>query len=393
MTPAVRRRRPSLRPARPARPARPDSLGLAPRLFLSELLVVVTGAVTLLAVAVLVAPALFHEHLRRAHLPQLDADVRDHVDAAFDQALLLSMAAAVATAGVAAAAVSWLVARRLATPVHEVAEAAQRLADGHYDVGVPDPRLGPEFASVAASMDRLAHRLAAAEADRRRLTADLAHQLRTPLASVHATVEAFRDGVLAPDQETLAVLADQTERLRRLIADLEKVSRAEERQIVLAPVPQAPGPLVERSAAAVRELYRAKDVDLSVDVDQAAPPVRVDPGRLGEALGNLLDNALRHTPPGGRVDVLVRRRTSPAGTSVDLTVRDTGEGFEPESAERLFRRFYRGPDRAADLHGGSGLGLTIARAIAEAHGGALTAGSDGPGRGARFTLSLPAHPG
>lgn len=364
-------------------------IGLAPRLFLSDFLVIITGAGTLLVVALLFAPALFHAHLQRAHLPVISKDVRDHVDMAFDQALLISLTVGIGVATIAAVTISWLVARRLAAPVHEVAHAAQRLADGHYQTQVPDPRLGPEFASLADSMNRLSRRLATTEADRRRLTADLAHQLRTPLASVQATVEALLDGVLAPDSETLTVLADQTARLHRLVDDLEKVSRAEERQVILHPAAQPLAPVVERVAASVRDRYRAKGVTLTVDVDPAAPTVRIDPDRVREALANLLDNALRHTPAGGRVTVSVAPGPPSRPPAAVLTIRDTGEGFAPDQAERLFERFHRGP--GVDPGSGSGLGLTIARALVEAHGGTLTARSDGPGRGATLTITLPAR--
>ena len=367
-----------------------ERIGMAPRLFLTNALVILAGASTLLAVALLFAPALFHEHLQRAHLPEISPAVRDHVDQAFSQAMLVALATAVVVATVVAGMISWLVARRLAGPVREVAAAAVRLADGHYDATVPNPRLGPEFASLTLSMNRLSHRLAATEAERRRLTADLAHQLRTPLASVKATVEALSDGVLPPDEPTFAVLADQTERLHRLVGDLEKVSRAEERQLVLDPAPQPLLPLVQRSVAAVRERYRAKGVALALE-PTATPAVRVDADRLAEAVGNLLDNALRHTAPGGSVRVTLRPRPSTGGRLVDLVVSDTGEGFEPEEAPLLFRRFHRG--HHGDPNAGSGLGLTIARAIAEAHGGTLDARSDGPGRGAELTLTLPTAAG
>jgi len=366
--------------------ARLASIGLAPRLFLAGLLIVAAGAVTLPVVAALLAPAIFHEHLQRAHLPPLDGVVRDHVDAAFDQAVLVSLGAAVSAAVVAAAAIGWLVARRLAAPVHAVATAAQRLADGHYDVRMPDPRLGPEFASVADSMTRLGHRLAGSEADRHRLTADLAHQLRTPLAAVRATVEALTDGVLAPDRATLAVLTDQTDRLGRLLVDLEKVSRAQERRIVLDPVPQPLGPLVDRAVAAATARYRAKGVGLTAQGDPAAPQARVDAARLAEMLDNLLDNALRHTPPGGQVTATVRRGGGRSGPAAEIVVADTGDGFDPRDADLLFERFHRGPAEARGT--GSGLGLTIARALAEAHGGTVTATSDGPGRGACFVVRL-----
>jgi len=365
-------------------------VGLAPRLFLTNLLVIVAGAGTLLAVALLFAPALFHEHLRRAHLPQLSAEIRDHVDAAFDRSLIVSLAIAVAAATLTAAAVSWLVARRLVEPVHQVVQVAQRLADGHYETVTPEPQLGPEFASLTRSMNLLSRRLATTEAQRRRLTADLAHQLRTPVAAVAATVEALIDGVLDPDPATLGTLADQAGRLHRLIADLEKVSRAEERRLVLDPAPQPLAPVVQRCLAAVRDRYRAKDVDLALSADPATPVVRIDADRIGEVMANLLDNALRHTPPGGSVTLALGPGPSGGPPSAELAVHDTGEGFAPDQGPLLFHRFHRGRD--AEPGTGSGLGLTIAAAIAEAHAGTLHARSDGSGRGATFTLSLPAAP-
>jgi two-component system sensor histidine kinase BaeS len=369
-----------------------ERMGLAPRLFLTNALVIVAGAGTMLMVALLFAPPLFHAHLQRAHLPAVDAGVRDHVDMAFDRALIISLVVGVAVATLAAGAISWLAARRLAAPVHEVAAAAQRLADGHYEALVPDAHLGPEFTTLTASVNQLSHRLATTEADRRRLTADLAHQLRTPLASLRATVEALTDGVLAADPPTLAGLAGQTVRLSRLVEDLEKVSRAEERQLLLHPHPQPAAPGVEACVSAVRDRYRTKDVELSVerspDADPPLPDVRIDEDRIAEAVTNLLDNALRHTPSGGRVTVTLTSTGPARPTGVRVAVTDTGDGFAPDQGPLLFERFRRGPGAEPDH--GSGLGLTIARALVEAHGGTLTGHSDGPGRGSTFVISLPA---
>jgi two-component system sensor histidine kinase BaeS len=379
---------------RPADRRAGDGIGLGPRLFLASGLVILAGAGTLLVVALLLAPPLFRGHLQRAGVP-VAPEVQGHLDEAFGQALLISLAAGVLVAAVAASAISWLVSRRLAAPVEQIAREAQRLADGHYDAGLPDPGLGPEFRLLAHSVNRLSARLADAEGTRRRLTADLAHQLRTPLASVQATVEALADGVLAPDESALATLTDQTARLRRLVADLERISRAEERQLMLRPSVLALGPLIVRCVAALATAYRARGVHLAAATDPATAAVRVDADRMAEALTNLLENALRHTPAGGRVTVTV---SSPdAGgqppRSARIEVRDTGEGFDPADAERLFERFYRARstvDADADADAGSGIGLTIARAIVQAHGGQLEARSDGLGSGAVFTVTLPA---
>ena len=372
----------------PRRAGRLSRLRLAPRLFLNNLLIVVAGAVTVLTAALLFGPALFHLHMQGAQLPQIDPGVRQHVDNAFNQALLLALAIGVLVAALVAAAISWLVARRVAAPVQQTASALERLADGHHDVHVDDPGLGPELATLAGSSNRLAHRLKVTDEVRRRLTADLAHELRTPIASLQATAQALQDGILAPDDETLGVLTDQATHLQRLVADLEKVSRAEERRIVLTSTAQEIAPVVERAVAAERERYAVRGVTLKADLPSArtGPTARVDADRLREALGNLLDNALRHTPPGGHVAVTMR--ADPDRASTDIEVTDTGGGFDPHHAEQLFRRFHR---ESADSSG-SGLGLTIARALVEAHGGTLTAKSEGLGRGATFTITLPTAP-
>ena len=245
--------------------------------------------------------------------------------------------------------------------------------------------MGPEFAKLSASVNALADRLQATETTRRELTAELAHQLRTPIASIRATVEAVREGVLPVDEETLETLGSQSDRLSRLVDDLEVVSRAEERQLLLAPEPVGIAELVEAAMAGARESYRAAGVSLEASVGTPTPDVSVDPDRIQEVLGNLLDNALRHTPAGGSVTISARPGADGSRKVAVVEVSDSGDGFPSDGAERIFERFAKAPDSD-----GSGLGLTIARAITEAHHGTLRATSDGPGKGARFILALPA---
>jgi signal transduction histidine kinase len=233
--------------------------------------------VTVLVAALLLAPALFHQHLQLAHLPQIDSRVRDHVDQAFDQSLLLALAIGVAVAALVATAISWLIARPVAAPVQETAAALQRLADGHHDVQVRDPGLGPEMAVLASASNRLAHRLEATDEQRRLLTAHLAHQLRTPIASLRSTAQALQDGILAPDAEALGVLSGQWTHLQRLVADLEKVSRAEERRIVLTRAPEELVLVVEQAVAAERERYAAHVVTLTAGLPRPGPITWVRP--------------------------------------------------------------------------------------------------------------------
>lgn len=379
-------------------------LGLGGRLFVAVALVVATGAGTLLAVSLLVAPAVFTDHLRQAGAPNLSPEVTTHVERAFTQATLVSLGTGTLIAVVAAGLVTWLVARRIATPVTDLALATQRLANGVYDEAVADPSLGPEFTALAASVNRLGARLSTSEATRRRLLADLGHQLRTPVASLQATIEAIGDRVLPLDDQTLTTLTDQVTQLHRLVADIESVSRAEERQLALDPRPTALAELARRAAAVLLPRYQAADVHLEVREDGTAEAV-VDADRIVEALLNLLDNALRHTPAGGHVVVRSHGPTPdaehPGQALVQLVVADDGEGFSPELAPLLVQRFYRapgttpsdpGPGRPAPGRRGSGIGLTIAHAIVDAHHGTLQARSDGPGHGATVTITLPAAP-
>jgi len=359
-------------------------LSLASRLLVNNLLVVLAGAGTVLVTALLVGPAVFEAHLHSVGLAP-DQLVQEHVARAFDQSILVALGVGILIAGVTAAAISWLVAKRLAAPVADAADVASRLADGRLDARVVDPRMGPEFSTLTTSVNQLAHRLETTEQTRRQLTGELAHQLRTPVASISATIEAVREGVLPVDEETLATLAQQSHRLSRLVDDLEVVSRAQERQLLLNPEPVAVSSLVDAAMSAHRESFRAAGVELSSFVAHGIPAVTVDPDRIQEVLGNLLDNALRHTPSGGTVSMAARPGDDKKKPTALIEVKDSGRGFPAGDAERIFDRFEKAPNST-----GSGLGLTIARAIVEAHHGSLTAQSDGPGQGARFTIALPA---
>lgn len=372
-------------PGEPAR-AREDrrGTGFATRLLVAQGLVLVAGALTTWLVASAVGPSIFHDHLSQAGVPHTETETR-HIEEAFASALLISLGVALLAAVVAALAVSWYFSRRVRRSLGEVADAAAQIAAGRYAARVAAPGLGAEFATLAETYNALAQRLESTEATRRRMLADLAHEMRNPLATVDAHLEAVEDGVRALDTETLSVLRESTRRLRRLAEDIGAVSHAEEGNLNLQPHRVDAAQLATAAAAAAVDRYAAKGVALNRDL-RPAGPVTVDSERIGQVLGNLLDNALRHTPAGGTVTVACRR----VDHWVQYTVADTGAGIPPEHLPHLFDRFYRA-DTARDRdHGGSGIGLAIAKALAEAHGGGISATSPGPGRGATFTLRLPA---
>lgn len=361
--------------------------GLAGRLLVAQALVLLTGGLTAWLVAATVGPPLFRDHLARAHVVgQLPAETL-HTEEAYQSANTVTVSLALLAAVVTAMAVNVFVSRRIGRSVANVAEAASNVAQGRYDVTVPPPGLGTEFDALASGFNQMAGRLRSVERARSRLLADLGHEMRTPLATLEAYLEALEDGVATLDAPTASLLRAQTRRLARLSEDIGAVSRAEEGHVGLHLRLVQTGSLVKAAADTVAEAYRAKGVALDTQIPTPLPDLRVDPDRMGQVLGNLLDNALRHTPPGG--SVTVSALTSPGTGGIDLEVTDTGEGIPVQHLPHVFERFYRVDAARTRDHAGSGIGLAIAKALVEAHGGQLTVSSPGNGQGSTFRIHLP----
>jgi signal transduction histidine kinase len=225
-------------------------------------------------------------------------------------------------------------------------------------------------------------RLEEMEQQRRSTLADVSHELRTPLTVIQGNVEALIDGVYPADREHLEPILEEARVMERLIEDLRTLTLVEAGSLVLHREPTDLGALLPEVAAGYRGQAEQARVQLIVSVADAVPLIEVDPARVREVVANLLANALRHTPSGGSVDVAARL----VGDEVEVTVRDTGRGMDPDELDRSFDRFYRSPDSP-----GSGLGLSIARDLVQAHGGTMTASSE-PGRGTTLRFSLPIGP-
>jgi signal transduction histidine kinase len=381
----------------------PHRPGLAARLLAAQLLVIVTAILTAWLVAVVVGPSIFHDHLTRAAEGETTGSAGSdpagdpmspsmiaaqlHAEQAFRDASVVSTAVALVAALAVAFAVIAYVTRRIAGPVSALAAAAEEVAAGRYDVTVPRARLGAEFETLSGAFAAMAGRLRSVEATRRRLLGDLAHEMRTPVATLDAYLEGVQDAVATLDADTVTMLRSQTRRLTRLLDDVAAVSRAEEHRLDLRLAAVRPRQLAAAAVGAAAERYADAGVTLESDVHPRLPDVSVDPDRIAQVLGNLLDNALRHTARGGRVVV----RVSGGTDTVTLEVSDTGDGITAEHLPHLFERFYR-VDTARDrTHGGSGIGLAIVKALVEAHGGRVGVTSDGPGAGAVFGIVLPAR--
>ena len=360
--------------------------GMASRFFLAQLLVVVASILAAVVIASLIGPPLFHEHLLRADVAPEASQVL-HVERAYRDANLWTLGVALATALVLATAVAWFFARRIHASLHALTGAAASMASGHYGTRVPATGAGIEVDAVAEAFNTMAERLDGTEQTRRRLLADLAHEMRTPVSVLTVYLDALHDGVTAWDQATAAVMTDQLARLTRLVEDMHDVSRAEEGRLDLDCTDETLDQLFQATTETHHEAFAAQGVQLILQVRQDST-VRVDRQRIGQILDNLLTNALRHTPTGGTVTLSADR--APTGQA-RVTVTDTGEGITAEQLGQVFERFYRGDSARDRDHGGSGVGLAIARALAEAHGGTLTAASIGGGHGATFTLCLPAN--
>jgi signal transduction histidine kinase len=365
---------------------------LRARLFLAQLLVIVVGVVTLVISTLLIAPQL-HGRLMVA---MMGSDVGHAADAgmaamaqtttavfqmAMIQALLISAGAAAFTAVVS----SLVVSARIVTPVQQMLRASGRIASGHYAERVPIPG-ADELGLLAQQFNRMAGELEATERRRVALIGDVAHELRTPLATIEGYTEGLLDGVVAPTEETWALLHDEVGRLRRLVQDLQELSRAEAHQLPLQRAPQQPAELVAAAIARLAPQFSEKGVGLTSSLARELPMVSADRDRVIQVLINLLGNALRATPAGGSVCV---RATRDAREGIVFAVVDSGIGITAEQLPQLFERFYRVDKARARALGGSGIGLTISKALVEHHGGRIWAESPGLGQGATFSFSLP----
>jgi signal transduction histidine kinase len=269
--------------------------------------------------------------------------------------------------------------RRAAVPVGQLIEASGKVEAGDFSTRVPER--GPrEVRHLARAFNSMSARLEEIEQQRQSTLADVSHELRTPLTVIQGNVEALLDGVYPADAEHLEPILEATRVMERLIEDLRTLSLADAHRLVLHREPTDLGNLLQEVAAGHRTQADQAGIQLIVSVADAVPVMDIDPARVREVVTNLLTNALRLTPSGGSVDLAARV----VGSEVEVTVRDTGGGMNPEDVDRIFDRFYRSPDSP-----GSGLGLSIARDLVQAHGGTITATSE-VGRGAtiRFTLPL-----
>jgi signal transduction histidine kinase len=372
------------------------------RIVLSHLLIVLVGVTVAYFVARQLAPMLFVEDYYMtcgggsgANDLQISADgqlntgpgsgtgvrsLLDTASAAAYTAMAVAGGVAVVVAGLAGVFMAGLMLR----PVESLREGTRQIAAGDYSVRIKRPRI-VELAGLVDGVNSLAEELAETEQRRLRLLGEVAHEMRTPLTVLDGYVEGMLDNVIPTGPEELNELSAELRRLRRLADDLSALSRAEENRLNLE---LAYADLSDVVRAAARRL-EPQIVDAGLTLVMTADEefvTRLDADRVGQVVTNLIGNAIRATPPGGRIEVSTGR----TGQRVWLRVTDTGEGLAADDLEQVFERFYRVPGRRQTKgESGSGIGLTMSRQFMRAQGGDLTATSDGLGLGATFEAWLP----
>jgi histidine kinase len=266
-----------------------------------------------------------------------------------------------------------------------MALASQRIADGHYDERVRVAGTD-ELAQFTVRFNQMAEKLEQVEAMRRRLIGDVSHELRTPLTTIKGSMEGLIDGVLPATSETYEQIHAEAERLNRLVDDLQELSRMEAHAYQLDCRPVDVASLLESAAKRLALQAQSRNTSLSLEPAANLPFVQADTDRVLQVLTNLISNAMQYSPEGARILVAAKHLNG----EVQISVHDSGVGISAEHLPHVFDRFYRvDPSRSRRTGGGSGIGLTIARALVEAHGGRMWAESGGEGRGSTFTFTLP----
>jgi histidine kinase len=372
---------------------------LGVKLFLSYLAIIAAGILVLIVASQFVLPAAFNRHMagmmfgsgpdagmgngmmmgrnRNGAMPQFFLDFR----AGFNEVLMYAAIAAI----IVAVIVSLLFSRSVIAPVQAMSLATQRIAAGHYDERV-HVKGEDELAQLAARFNQMAEKLNEVEATRRRLIGDVSHELRTPLTAIKGSMEGLMDGVLPATSETYEQIHAEADRLNRLVDDLQELSRIEAQAYQLEIRPVNVSSVAQTTIKRLSPQATSRHISLDLNLPANLPEVRADEDRLIQILTNLTGNALQYTPEDGKVVI--------AGKTMDdrvqISVQDTGIGIPPEHLPHIFDRFYRvDKSRSRRAAGGSGIGLTIARALVEAQGGRIWAESPGEGQGSTFVFTLP----
>jgi len=274
--------------------------------------------------------------------------------------------------------------RTLTRPIRELTDATHEVAGGNLGQQV-SVRSKDELGELASSFNKMSADLARSSNARKQMTADIAHELRTPLSLILGHAEAVHDGVLPPTKDNFEIIREEAVRLGHLVNDLRTLSLADAGELSVNLQEVSPQKLLNDLQATYFYIARQKNVNIQLEVASEIPMLNIDPVRMTQVLTNILDNALRHTPDGGQITLAAHK----VEVGVELSIQDSGPGIKGEDANRIFERFYRADAARNRESGGSGLGLAIAKSIVEMHGGRMWAESQ-PGQGLKIIIRFPA---
>lgn len=280
--------------------------------------------------------------------------------------------------------VTYFLSKRILSPVRVLTATAKRLGKGEFDQRVNIKDQG-EIGELAQNFNSMADDLQHTEKFRRDMVADVAHELRTPLSNVSGYLEAISDKIIEPEPSVIASLSEEVDLLTRLVNDLQELALADAGELKLERQPENLTQLIEQSLKAIQAKVLGKGLHISMEIPAELPLVNIDYHRISQVLRNLLNNAIIHTPIGGSITVSAKQ----AGGEISVNVTDTGEGIPANEIPNMFERFYRVDKSRARTGGGSGLGLTIAKRLIEAHNGTISVQSES-GKGSSFTFTIPA---
>ncbi|MBL8102805.1 MAG: HAMP domain-containing protein [Anaerolineales bacterium] len=366
---------------------------LGAKIFFSNILVIAIGVVVLLIATELAVPAAFQRHMGQMDMSTMqgmglgNGNGRGGMNSFFQNfraSVTESLAIATTASVVAALLVSLFISRRIVAPVQTLNNASQHIADGQFDKRV-EVTGEDELAQLAASFNQMASQLEEVENKRRQLIGDVTHELRTPLTSIKGYMEGLVDGVLPATPETYNQIHNEASRLARLVDDLQELSRVEASAFSLdirpADISQLVGTILKRLSPQAT----TKRITLRSNLPANLGHVLADEDRITQVLTNLVANALQYTPEDGIVTISAIQKDD----EVQVSVKDSGIGIPPEHLPNVFTRFYRvDKSRSRNAGGGSGIGLTIARHLIEAHGGRIWVESEGEGKGSTFSFNL-----
>jgi histidine kinase len=371
---------------------------LSAKLFLAFLAVILVGAIVLAITVQVAAPGAFQRHMYGMGQGQgygmgpgmgqgqgQGQGMMGGFYSDFRASLNESLGWAALAAVIVAVGLSLALSRRIVAPLQAMTSASRRIAQGHYDERV-HAQGADEIGQLAHSFNQMAAQLEQVESMRRQLIGDVSHELRTPLTAIKGSMEGLIDGVLPATPETFQQLHAEAGRLSRLVDDLQELSRVEARAYPLDKREVDVSALIATTLKRLTPSAQLKRLALTSNLPGSLPRLTADEDRLAQVLTNLIANAIQYTPEGGAVTLSAQV----VGNEIQVAVADTGIGIPPEHLKNIFTRFYRvDKSRSRASGGGSGIGLTIARHLVEAHGGKIWAESEGEGKGSRFVFALP----